>query len=288
MQGTFISFEGVDGVGKTTQVERLRAYVESQGRECVVTREPGGTALGVAIRKMLLHGVDTGDENDCADIAPRTEALLFAADRAQHVAEVILPALQRGAVVITDRYLDSSLAYQAGGRELTAAEIRNLSMWATNGLLPERTYLPAGLRVREALELFCDFYADFSREKAVSMLADLKIQPGDKISAMSKGTREKVQLVLVMSRAAGLYLLDEPIGGVDPAARDYILDTIIRNYSEDAALVLSTHLIGDIEKVLDDVVMIGGGRLVASGSVDELRAAQGKSVDAFFREVFKC
>ena len=110
----------------------------------------------------------------------------------------------------------------------------------------------------------------------------------DKISAMSKGTREKVQLVLVMSRAAGLYLLDEPIGGVDPAARDYILDTIIRNYSEDAALVLSTHLIGDIEKVLDDVVMIGGGRLVASGSVDELRAAQGKSVDAFFREVFKC
>lgn len=154
--------------------------------------------------------------------------------------------------------------------------------------LPERTYLPAGLRVREALELFCDFYADFSREKAVSMLADLKIQPGDKISAMSKGTREKVQLVLVMSRAAGLYLLDEPIGGVDPAARDYILDTIIRNYSEDAALVLSTHLIGDIEKVLDDVVMIDGGRLVASGSVDELRAAQGKSVDAFFREVFKC
>ena len=98
MQGTFISFEGVDGVGKTTQVERLRAYVESQGRECVVTREPGGTALGVAIRKMLLHGVDTGDENDCADIAPRAEALLFAADRAQHVAEVILPgsATRRG------------------------------------------------------------------------------------------------------------------------------------------------------------------------------------------------
>ena len=113
-------------------------------------------------------------------------------------------------------------------------------------------------------------YATQSRQQAVKALA------------------AQVQLVLVMSRAAGLYLLDEPIGGVDPAARDYILDTIIRNYSEDAALVLSTHLIGDIEKVLDDVVMIGGGRLVASGSVDELRAAQGKSVDAFFREVFKC
>lgn len=137
MQGIFISFEGVDGVGKTTQVERLRAYVEAQGRECVVTREPGGTVLGVAVRKLLLGGVGGSD----ADIAPRAEALLFAADRAQHVAEVIRPALERGAVVITDRYLDSSLAYQAGGRELTADEIRDLSMWATCGLLPNRTYL---------------------------------------------------------------------------------------------------------------------------------------------------
>ena len=132
MQGIFISFEGIDGVGKTTQVERLRAYVEAQGRECVVTREPGG-----ASRKLLRGGVEGSD----ADIAPRAEALLFAADRAQHVAEVIRPALERGAVVITDRYLDSSLAYQAGGRELTAGEIRDLSMWATCELLPNRTYL---------------------------------------------------------------------------------------------------------------------------------------------------
>lgn len=137
MQGIFISFEGIDGVGKTTQVERLRAYAASLGREVVVTREPGGTALGAAIRRMLLHGV----EDAAADISPRAEALLFAADRAQHVAEVIRPALERGAVVITDRYLDSSLAYQAGGRELTADDVRSLSMWATAGLLPERTYL---------------------------------------------------------------------------------------------------------------------------------------------------
>ena len=166
--------------------------------------------------------------------------------------------------------LAAGLLVPTGGSLRVCGQAPGPQTKARVAYLPERTYLPAGLRVREALELFCDFYADFSREKAVSMLADLKIQPGDKISAMSKGTREKVQLVLVMSRAAGLYLLDEPIGG------------------EDAALVLSTHLIGDIEKVLDDVVMIGGGRLVASGSVDELRAAQGKSVDAFFREVFKC
>ncbi|WEV65960.1 dTMP kinase [Bifidobacterium sp. ESL0764] len=132
MSGVFISFEGVDGVGKTTQVERLKRYVEELGREVVVTREPGGTKLGVALRQLLLHG---------GDIAPRTEALLFAADRAQHVAEVIRPALARGAVVISDRYIDSSLAYQAGGRELTQEEVRDLSLWATNNLLPERTYL---------------------------------------------------------------------------------------------------------------------------------------------------
>lgn len=142
-QGIFISFEGVDGVGKTTQVNRLRDELEAMGREVVVTREPGGTALGTAIRRLLLHGVpaESADGEACVDIAPRTEALLFAADRAQHVAEVIRPALERGAVVITDRYCDSSLAYQAGGRELTAAEIRSLSMWATDGLLPVRTYL---------------------------------------------------------------------------------------------------------------------------------------------------
>ena len=137
MSGLFVSFEGVDGVGKTTQVERLRAYLGAQGRTVVVTREPGGTALGKAVRQLLLHGVNEG----AADIAPRAEALLFAADRAQHVAETIRPALERGEVVITDRYLDSSLAYQAGGRELTSEEIRSLSMWATNNLLPDRTYL---------------------------------------------------------------------------------------------------------------------------------------------------
>ena len=136
-QGMFISFEGIDGVGKTTQVERLRAYCEQAGREVVVTREPGGTELGRAIRQLLLQP----DAAEPIAIAARAEALLFAADRAQHVAELIRPALDRGAVVITDRYLDSSLAYQAGGRELTLDEIRTLSMWATNNLLPARTYL---------------------------------------------------------------------------------------------------------------------------------------------------
>ena len=131
-RGLFISFEGIDGVGKTTQVEALKKHLQSLGREVVVTREPGGTLLGKSLREILLHG---------SFVAPRTEALLFAADRAQHVAEVIRPAIQRGAVVITDRYIDSSLAYQAGGREFTIEDIQNLSEWATDSLWPNRTYL---------------------------------------------------------------------------------------------------------------------------------------------------
>ena len=154
--------------------------------------------------------------------------------------------------------------------------------------LPDRMSLPNTLRVQEAIGFFADFYADFSQEKAAALLSDLKIDPGDRIGAMSKGTKEKLQLALVMSRAADLYLLDEPIGGVDPAARDRILDTIIRNYREEAALVISTHLIGDIEPVLDDVIMIQDGRPVLTGNVEELRETHGKSMDALFREVFKC
>ncbi len=154
--------------------------------------------------------------------------------------------------------------------------------------LPDRVCLPAAFSARQAMEFFADFFADFRMEKASDLLAELGIRPGDRIGAMSKGTKEKLHLALVMSRAADLYLLDEPIGGVDPAARERILDTIIRNYREDAALVLSTHLIGDIEPVLDDVVMIQNGRTLLAGGAEELRETRGKSIDALFREVFKC
>lgn len=154
--------------------------------------------------------------------------------------------------------------------------------------LPDRVSLPRGFRVRDAIALYADFFADFSTEKASSMLADLRIGPRDRLSSLSKGALEKVQLALTMSRAARLYLLDEPIGGVDPAARDYILNTILRNYSEDAALLISTHLIGDVEKVLDQVVMLQEGRVRLSGAVDDIRQEYGTSIDEIFREVFKC
>lgn len=154
--------------------------------------------------------------------------------------------------------------------------------------LPERTYLSNSMKVREIVDLFCDFYADFSKEKAYNMLSSLKIDSSAKLKTLSKGTKEKVQLILVMSRAADLYILDEPIAGVDPAARDYILKTIITNYSENATILLSTHLISDIENVLDEVIFLRYGQLLMHTTVDDIRENKGKSVDAYFREVFAC
>lgn len=154
--------------------------------------------------------------------------------------------------------------------------------------LPERTYLDETMKVGEIITYFSDFYDNFSSERACRMLNDLQIDTSARLKTLSKGTKEKVQLILVMSRDADLYVLDEPIGGVDPAARDYILSTILNNYSEDAAILISTHLIQDIENILDRVLFIKQGQLVLNATVDEIRTEQGKSVDALFREVFRC
>lgn len=154
--------------------------------------------------------------------------------------------------------------------------------------LPDHTYLNMGMRVRDILDYFEDFYQDFDVVRAYDMLAKLSINPNDKLKSMSKGTKEKVQLILVMSRRADLYVLDEPIAGVDPAARDYILRTILTNYDENATILISTHLIADVENVLDEVVFIQNGTISLTSSVDDIRINQGKSVDALFREVFRC
>jgi ABC-2 type transport system ATP-binding protein len=154
--------------------------------------------------------------------------------------------------------------------------------------LPDKTFLPEWMRVSDTLEFYKDFYEDFDMNKALDMLKRLQLDPNRKLKALSKGTKEKVQLILVMSRNADLYCLDEPIGGVDPAARDYILNTIITNYNENATVLISTHLIADIEKVLDDVIFIKDGQITLQSSVDDIRMKEGKSVDALFREVFKC
>ena len=154
--------------------------------------------------------------------------------------------------------------------------------------LPERTCIPLWMTAKQLMDFYEDFYADFRRDAAEEMLSHLDISPKQRIRQMSKGTREKVQLIMVMSRAAKLYLLDEPIGGVDPATRDYILSTIISNYNPEAAVIISTHLIADVERVLDEVVFLQQGKVVLHSSTDEIREEKGMSVDHLFREVFKC
>ena len=154
--------------------------------------------------------------------------------------------------------------------------------------LPERTYLNSWMKVCDIIDFFQDFYEDFDKARAYDMLKRLNINPSDRLRTMSKGTKEKVQLILVMSRRARLYCLDEPIAGVDPAARDYILSTIIQNYDENATIIISTHLISDVENILDDVVFIQNGHIRMVDSVENIRFNQGKSVDALFMEVFKC
>ena len=154
--------------------------------------------------------------------------------------------------------------------------------------LPERTYLNSWMKVCDIIDFFQDFYEDFDKARAYDMLKRLNINPSDRLRTMSKGTKEKVQLILVMSRRARLYCLDEPIAGVDPAARDYILSTIIQNYDENATIIISTHLISDVENILDDVVFIQNGHIRMVDSVENIRFNQGKSVDVLFREVFKC
>ena len=154
--------------------------------------------------------------------------------------------------------------------------------------LPDKTYLNRQQRITEILEFFQDFYRDFDRERAENMLSALHIDTSARLKTLSKGNQEKVQLVLVMSRRAKLYLLDEPIGGVDPAARDYILNTIITNYDPSATVLISTHLIADVERVQDEFVFLSQGRIVRQGSTDETREETGKSLDELFREVFRC
>ena len=154
--------------------------------------------------------------------------------------------------------------------------------------LPEKTYLDREMKVKDAIKYFEEFYNNFDSEKAKKLLKDLDLDINSKISKMSKGMQEKLQLILVMSRNAELYILDEPLGGVDPATRDYILDTILSNFSEGASVIISTHLIADIERILDEVIFIDKGQIIVTSSADELRNKENASIDEIFRRYFKC
>lgn len=174
------------------------------------------------------------------------------------------------------------------GEVLVKGEIPGVNSKKIISYLPERTYFNNNMKVTDILNFFSDFYKDFNYDKALKLLKDLKIDKTQKLKTMSKGTKEKVQLILVMSREADLYILDEPIGGVDPASRDYILKTILNNFKKDASIIISTHLISDIEKILDEVIFIKDGEIVSVDSADNMREKENKTIDQIFREEFKC
>ncbi len=184
--------------------------------------------------------------------------------------------------------LANGLLSPSHGEVLICGEEPGPESKALVSYLPDKTCMPMWMNVEQLMDFFQDFYADFNRQRAETMLDRLGLDRKKKLRQMSKGTKEKVQLIMVMSRKAKLYLLDEPIGGVDPATRDYILDTIIRNYDPEAVVLISTHLISDVEKVLDEVLFINQGQIALQASVDDIRQQYGKSVDEYFREVFKC
>ncbi len=182
----------------------------------------------------------------------------------------------------------NGLLTPTGGQLLINGNPVGLESKKAVSYLSDCVCLPEWMRVSELVAFYKDFYDNFNTDKAYTMLKSLNIDESQRLKTLSKGTKEKVQLILVMSREADLYLLDEPIGGVDPATRDYILNTIISNYSENSTVVISTHLISDVEKVLDEVLFINKGEIVLQDMVDHIRDEQGKSVDTLFREVFKC
>ena len=184
--------------------------------------------------------------------------------------------------------LASRLLVPTEGEVRICGELPSPTTKAIVSYLPDRNYLPDWMKTKDLLEMYQDFYGDFDVQRAQEMLGSLNIDYDTPLKNMSKGTKEKVQLILTMSRHAKLYLLDEPIAGVDPAARDYILKTIISNYDETATVLISTHLIADVENVLDEAIFLKEGKVVLHKSVDELRDETGKSVDEYFREVFKC
>jgi len=184
--------------------------------------------------------------------------------------------------LINDLLTPSSGKILVNGKEIGVESKKVISY------LPERTYLNKQMKVSEVIELFKDFYQDFDEEKAIRLLKDLDLDINQSLTKMSKGMQEKVQLVLVMSRKADLYILDEPLGGVDPATRDYILDTILSNFNENASVIISTHLISDIERILDEVIFIDKGNIVLQSDADKLRNKEKSSIDEIFRRMFKC
>lgn len=184
--------------------------------------------------------------------------------------------------------LINDLLTPTSGEVLINSETPNVNSKRVISYLPERTYLDKSMKVSQIITFFEEFYDNFNKEKAIKLLKDLDLDINAKVNKMSKGMQEKLQLILVMSREAELYILDEPLGGVDPATRDYILDTILSNFNEGASVIISTHIISDIERILDDVIFIDKGKIILTSSADDLRKKENASINEIFRRCFKC
>ena len=184
--------------------------------------------------------------------------------------------------------LINDLLTPTSGEVLINSETPNVNSKRVISYLPERTYLDKSMKVSQIITFFEEFYDNFNKEKAIKLLKDLDLDINAKINKMSKGMQEKLQLILVMSREAELYILDEPLGGVDPATRDYILDKILSNFNEGASVIISTHIISDIERILDDVIFIDKGKIILTSSADDLRKKENASIDEIFRRCFNC
>lgn len=195
---------------------------------------------------------------------------------------------QNGAGKTTLIKLINDLYTPTSGQILIKGQTPGVASKKIISYLPERTYLDKTMTVKEVLKYFTEFYDNFDVNKALKLLDDLGLNINQTINKMSKGMQEKLQLILVMSREADLYILDEPLGGVDPATRDYILDTILSNFKEGSSILISTHLIGDIERILDEVIFLKNGEIILNGSADTLRAENKLSIDEIFRREFKC
>ena len=284
-KGEFVVVVGPSGAGKTTVLNILGGMDKASGGEVLVD---GKDIAGYSQKQLTgYRRNDIGFVFQFYNLVPNLTALenVDLHIGFGHIVGLLGP---NGSGKTTLIKLANGLLQPSAGSIRIAGMTPGPDTKAIVSYLPDADWLPDWMRVEQLVEMFHEFYADFDPAKANEMLARLELEPKARLKTLSKGSKEKVQLILAMSRAAKLYLLDEPIGGVDPAARDYILSTILNNYSRDATVILSTHLIGDIEPILDEAVFLKDGRVFAHRNAEELRETEGMSVDAYFREVFEC
>ena len=314
----FITIVGRPNVGKSTLMNamvgekiaivssrpqttrnRIMGVATDKGRQIVFLDTPGlhkpRTRLGEYMVKSVQDAMDGIDVLlvlvDANEIGPQDRAIVEEMS-ARKVKKILV--LNKTDIVEEARLMAAIQSFAEAGYDAIVPtdartgkgmdELKKLIV----SYLPDKMYLGSWMRVSDLLTYYSDFFEDFDMSRANAMLESLKISPKDRLKTMSKGTKEKVQLILTMSRRAKLYCLDEPIAGVDPAARDYILSTILNNYEPDASILISTHLISDVENILDEVIFIQEGQLKLHASVEDIRMQEGESIDSYFREVFKC